>query len=93
MTDREFMLHFRCVEAEDMHNQILAQKVRYFKETEGGREEMCKVMEDMRNQAVNEERMRIVMAMLKQKMSCELIAEISGLPVADIQKLANSANA
>ena len=35
-----------------MNYQQLAKKVRYFKEDEKGVAAMCKVMEDMRNEAV-----------------------------------------
>ncbi len=92
----QLMHDFRCVEADDMHNKVLADRVRYFKETEGGREEMCKVMEDMRNEAhlrgKMEERVRMVIAMLNQKMPCELVAQISGLPIDDVKEIAKSAN-
>ncbi len=95
----QLMHDFRCVEAEDMHNKVLADKVKYFKETEGGREEMCKVMEDMRNEAfsagVNEGKMseciRMSLEMLKNKMSVTLVSEISGLPLAEVERLAETA--
>ncbi len=93
----QLMHDFRCVEAEDMHNKVLADKVKYFKETEGGREEMCKVMEDMRNEAYSygkmEECVRMALEMLKKKMSFDLVSEISGLPLVEVEKLAESANA
>ncbi len=76
-----------------MCNKVLADKVKYFKETEGGREEMCKVMEDMRNEAVSYERIRMAIAMLKKQMSFDLVSEISGLPLAEVEKLAEMANA
>lgn len=38
-----------CVEAEDMHYGILADRVRYFKENEEGVATMCRAMEEMRN--------------------------------------------
>lgn len=38
-----------CVEAEDMHYGILAERVRYFKENEEGVATMCRAMEEMRN--------------------------------------------
>ncbi len=84
----KLMHDFRCVEADDMHNKVLADKVRYFKETEGGREEMCKVMEDMRNEAVNARNVEIALEMIKDgKLSLELIAKYSGLTVAEVEKL------
>lgn len=38
-----------CVEPEDMHYGILAERVRYFKEDEEGVATMCRAMEEMRN--------------------------------------------
>lgn len=38
-----------CVEAADMHYDILADRVRYFKENEEGVAAMCRAMEEMRN--------------------------------------------
>lgn len=40
-----------CVEAEDMHYGVLAERVRYFKEDEEGVATMCRAMEEMRNDA------------------------------------------
>ncbi|AOZ96072.1 PD-(D/E)XK nuclease family transposase [Butyrivibrio hungatei] len=42
---------FNCTEAKDMFYKELAERVRYFKETEKGVEAMCKTMEVMRNEA------------------------------------------
>ena len=39
-----------CVEAEDMHYDVLADRVRYFKENEEGVATMCRAMEEMRNE-------------------------------------------
>lgn len=39
-----------CVEAEDMHYGVLAERVRYFKEDEEGVATMCRAMEEMRNE-------------------------------------------
>ena len=48
------MHDFSCTKAENMHYQILADRVRYFKEDAKGVAIMCKVMEDMRNEAARE---------------------------------------
>ncbi len=85
----QLMHDFRCVEADDMHNQVLADKVRYFKETEGGREEMCKVMEDMRNEAVKTDRIRTALVLLQEGLfSNEIIAKATNLTVEEVKKLA-----
>lgn len=46
------MHDFRCNNPDDMHYDILAERSRYFKENPKGVSEMCKAMEDMRNEAL-----------------------------------------
>ncbi len=41
---------FKCASASDMFFDELSEKVRYFKETEGGVSHMCKMLEEMRNE-------------------------------------------
>lgn len=41
---------FHCTKASDMMYNILAKQVKHFKETEGGRKEMCKLVEDYADQ-------------------------------------------
>ncbi len=41
------------IEKVDMFYQELAEPVRHFKETEGGRSQVCKAMEDFRHGIVN----------------------------------------
>ena len=48
------MHDFSCTKADDMIYPILANRVRYFKEDAKGVAIMCKVMEDMRNEAARE---------------------------------------
>ena len=50
----QLMHDFSCTSAEEMHYQILAGRVRYFKEDMKGVATMCKAMEDMRNEAARE---------------------------------------
>ncbi len=77
-----------------MHNKLLADKVRYFKETEGGREQMCKVMEDMRNEAAWKKSVEIAFAMIEDsKLSLELIAKYSGLTLEEVEELARKKSA
>ena len=46
------MHDFLCSDPDDMHFDILAERSRYFKENPKGVSEMCKAMEDMRNEAL-----------------------------------------
>ncbi len=45
------MHDFRCTRAEDMHYEVLADRVRYFKETEEGASAMCEAMELLTDEA------------------------------------------
>ena len=52
----KLMHDFNCTRAEDMHYELLAQKTRYLKENPEGVSEMCKVMEELRNESYAEGR-------------------------------------
>ncbi len=47
----KLMQDFRCTDASKMNYDILATRVRYFKEDQEGMKIMCKAMEEMRNEA------------------------------------------
>lgn len=48
-----WLMHdFLCSDPDDMHYELLAVRSRYFKEDPKGVSEMCKAMEDMRNEAL-----------------------------------------
>ncbi len=81
------MHDFRCTDADDMYNPILAEKVRYFKETEGGREQMCKLMEDIAQRTAKETRTEIAASMFGKGYPIEEIADILRIPVNDIRKM------
>ena len=44
------MHDFFCMDPNDMFNEVLVEKARYYKEDEEGVKTMCKVLEDMRNE-------------------------------------------
>lgn len=70
------MHDFSCTSADEMHYQILADRVRYFKEDKEGVATMCKIMEDMKNEAAKRnsiETARVLLAM--GKLSYEEIAQ------------------
>ena len=50
----KLMHDFFCTDPDDMHYKELADKVRYFKEDEKGVASMCKVLEEMRNEAARD---------------------------------------
>ena len=91
----QLMHDFSCTSAEEMHYQILADRVRYFKEDTEGVATMCKVMEDMRNEAareaVKENAIKAARSFLALgKLSYEEIANSLGLTVDEVKALDES---
>ena len=80
----KLMHDFSCTNANDMYFDVLAKKVRYFKEDERGIEVMCKLMEDMRDQV----RIDNAIEMLKDGLSEEKVAQYSGLSLEKVKKIA-----
>ncbi len=78
------MHDFSCSNAEDMINQDLAEKTRYFKETEEGVSVVCKVMEDMRNEKERETRIDDIKRMMKNlKLTLEQAMDALDIPVSE----------
>lgn len=81
----QLMHDFSCVDASEIINPLLRERVHYLKETEGGREEMCQIMENR----INEEKIELAKkAIARGKLSLEEIAETLSLPLAFVQELA-----
>ena len=90
----QLMHDFSCTSAEQMHYQILANRVRYFKEDTEGVATMCKAMEDMRNQAARENTLSIARHMLKTgKYTYEDIADVLEISVDEVKALDESQSA
>lgn len=90
------MHDFSCAEPDKMYYDELAQRARFFKESKEGVASMCKAIEEMWEKAIQEGReegkeenkIDTAKRMLKDgKLSLELIAEYSGLPLEEIVKL------
>ena len=84
----KLMHDFYCQEPDDMYYKELADRARYFKKTEGGRQKMCKIMEDMRDETAKVKSREIARNLLKiGKISLEEIAEATGLTVEEVESL------
>ena len=84
----KLMHDFYCTEPDDMYYNELAERARYFKKTEGGREKMCKIMEDMRNEAVAARNIEFARKLIARgKDTVEEIAELTGLTVEEVEAL------
>ena len=90
------MQDFSCTDPEKIQYKQLAERVRYFKEDEKGVAVMCKMMEDMKNEAAKEAALvtelaikrKMALKLLKEgKRSLEEIAEFTELSVDEIEEL------
>ena len=81
------MYDFSCKEAKDMFNPILRERVRVLKETEGGREEVCQIMENL----INEEKIELAKEAIKRgNLTHEQISVVLNLPLAFVEELARA---
>ena len=86
----KLMHDFFCTDPDDMNYKSLADKVRYYKEDEKGVATMCKVMEDMRNEAVEQDRVTRVKNLLELgKLSFEEISLVMDLSIDKIREIAS----
>lgn len=95
------MHDFSCTNPADMHYDVLAERVRFFKESKKGVAIMCKAMEEMRREEREEgiregiregmkrNQMENAKRMLEEgELPEEKIAKYSGLPLDEVKRLA-----
>jgi len=85
----KLMHDFSCTNPDDMYYEVLAKKARYYKQDEKGVVTMCKIMEDMRNEAALDNARETAKRMIKKgKMSLEEIADyIPALSLEELKQL------
>lgn len=88
----KLMHDFNCTRADDMNFELMADRTRYLKENPKGVNEMCRIMEDMRNESlkegIKEGAINTAKRMLADGMlTLEKIAEYAGLPLDEVKKL------
>ena len=82
------MHDFSCTDPNQMNYSVLAQRVRYFKEDTKGVTNMCRIMEEVREESVREAKIEIAQKILNTgKMSYEEISDFVDLPVEEIKAL------
>ena len=94
---RSICLDAYGTDSDDMNYELMAERTRYLKENQKGIQEMCQIMEDMRNEALEEGRkegaINSAKRMLKAgKYTLEEIAEDTGLALSMIQELSANIN-
>mgnify|MGYP004518696485 FL=1 len=75
-------------------NPLLAQEVRYLKETEGGRTQMCRAFEEIAFESAKEATHKANVAVAQKMLAdggltLEQIAKFSSLPLSEVQELAD----
>ena len=86
---------FRCKRADEMRIKELADKTRYLKDSPEGVSEMCKAIEDMRNEAAKQaawqKAAKIAIEMLASgTLTHEQIARFTKLTIEEVEELAQS---
>ena len=94
----KLMHDFNCTRASDMNFELMAERTRYLKENPKGVSEMCRIMEDMRNESLKEgmqeeKRMTVFRMLEAGKYLLEEIANISGLTLEEVNQLKAERNA
>jgi len=82
----KLMHDFSCTDPDDMNYEALAKKARYFKQDKKGVAAMCKMLEDMRNEAELKNARETAERLIKKgKMSLEDIADC--IPILSLDEL------
>ena len=82
------MLSKICRDAKEIKNDVLAQRVRHFKEEESGVEEMCEIMQKLANDAAYEKSMKIAEKLLMAGASIDLVVQGTELPREEVEAIA-----
>ena len=90
-SDLAKLIHdFKCSDADQMYLPELAEKTRYLKVNPKGVEQMCKIMEEMREDIENRKAIQFAIKLLvRGKETLEEIAEDSGLSLEKVKELAS----
>lgn len=76
---------FHCTNSDNMNYKELAKRVSYFKNDEGGKRDMCRVMDEL----LNEQKRDIVKNMISTgDISLEKISEYLKMPLEEVQEIA-----
>lgn len=90
----KLMHDFACTDPDDMHYSVLADRVRFFKESKEGVAAMSKIMDDMRKETLEEGMLDVARRMLSDgTIDLNKIAEYVQLPVEEIRQLQATQNA
>ena len=85
----KLMHDFSCPNPADMYYKVLAERASFLKEKEEGVDEMCKIMDEMMREVVQEKCYEFAEKLLNNKdMSKEEIAELADISLEEVEELA-----
>ena len=92
-TALSMLMHdFFCNNAKDIKNDVLAERVRHFKEEESGVEEMCEIMQKLANEeaakATYEKTVEIATGLLEDGISIDIVSKNTKLPSEEVEAIA-----
>ena len=88
-TELSMLMHdFFCRDTKDIKNDVLAQRVRHFKEEESGVEEMCEIMQKLANEEAAKARLEIAENLLIAGASIDLVVQGTELPREEVEAIA-----
>jgi hypothetical protein len=83
-----------CTNADEINYKELSDRVRQFKETEEGVNDMCDILDEMRNETALKTRIENAKKMIEiDKLSLDEIALCSGLSIEKVRELAGNKSA
>lgn len=83
------MHDFSCKSADEALCPVIADRIRYYKEPEGGKRNMCRAIEELAKDIEHDKGVRTAVSLLSQSdLSLEKIADISELPLEEVKTLA-----
>ncbi len=89
----KLMHDFSCSNPVDMHFKILAERASFFKEKEEGVAQMCRVMDELRKEVVQERNYEMAETLLKMgKLTKEEIAQAAEITVKEVEELEKELN-
>lgn len=80
---------FKCSQPSEMYYTNLAERAHFFKDTEGGYDNMCKIMEESNREAARQKTYQIAINLIRMgSLSKEDIAKATNLTLEEVQELA-----
>lgn len=81
------MHDFNCADADDMNFDIMAERTRYLKENPKGVSEMCKALEEMRNETAENTLLQMIRNLMETtKWNAERAMEALKVPLSEQEK-------